>query len=51
MANIVIKDLVEFSTTDSGIFERDLSEDELTITGGGFWDWLGGGVGGAGGKA
>jgi hypothetical protein len=51
MANITIKDLVGYNTTDSKGFTRDLSEDELTLTGGGFWDWLGGGSGGFGGKA
>jgi hypothetical protein len=52
MANITIKDLTQQTTNDSENFGRDLSEDELTLTGGGFWDWLrGGGWGGAGGKA
>jgi hypothetical protein len=51
MANITIKDLVQYNTNDADNI-RDLSEEELTLQGGGFWDWLGGGGwGGAGGQA
>jgi hypothetical protein len=56
MANITIKDLTVNTTgvnllNHSMGFVQDLSEDELTLKGGGFWDWLGGGWGGAGGQA
>ncbi len=51
MANIIVKNLVAYDINNSAEFVRDLSEDELTLKGGGFWDWLGGGWGGAGGKA
>jgi hypothetical protein len=57
MANIKIEDLIKNTTgveilSHSASFILDLSESELTLKGGGFWDWLrGGGWGGAGGKA
>jgi hypothetical protein len=52
MANITLKNLTQQTTNDLESFGRDLSEDELVLAGGGFWDWLGGGGwGGAGGKA
>lgn len=43
MANIKIEDLGQSTTNDAESFVRDLSEAELVIQGGGFWDWLGGG--------
>jgi hypothetical protein len=56
MANITIKDLIIKTNgvellNNSTEFVQDLSEKELALKGGGFWDWLGGGWGGAGGKA
>jgi hypothetical protein len=57
MANIKLENLTAYKLagvelfSDSESFIQALSEDELTLAGGGFWDWLGGGWGGAGGKA
>jgi hypothetical protein len=56
MANITIKDLTVNTTGVDQLnhlmgFVQDLSENELKLKGGGFWDWLGGGSGGFGGKA
>jgi hypothetical protein len=56
MANITIKDLISKTNSidlsnNSTEFGQNLSEKELALKGGGFWDWLGGGWGGAGSKA
>ena len=51
MANITIKDLGQYTVNDAESFIQDLTEAELALQGGGFWDWFGGGWGGAGGTA
>ena len=49
MANITIKDLGQCTINDAESFIRDLTDAELTLQGGGFWEWLGyGGWGGSG---
>jgi hypothetical protein len=56
MANIEVKDLTSIAGADLfndyESFMQDLSESELILKGGGFWDWLGTAQwSGAGGKA
>lgn len=56
MANIKLQDLTSIVGAnlfdDDESFMQDLSESELIIKGGGFWDWLGTAQwSGAGGKA